>query len=485
MPNRSERLQKILDDLPERPTLGQLSDTVASALALEPPPGDPDAINSAAQECQQWAADVDDAGMQLKQQATAHIPTVWVSTAARNASALISLAATSAGDAHDALSQGATALRALADTLHTAQGNYRNGIATLQSIQQWLASLTHVPVDVSGALAEGRTEVADTLSRGLIAAAKQAEDAGQRAARTLRDQMGKAGAGQLSSSRMDPADRLVLTSPGADGTAALLPPYQAAAANDRLQGRGPHPLSASDSADFVSWVGGISDPVETALLYKGLAAGASLDDLRRMDDEYHRMKASYDWSGKPVALDKLAPLTGYDPASTSYGLGSWFAYDPRDDAATTVMLAWNEADPVHGIGNQHPDTVPYDPIQADINWIHEKYGDGPLTDQQLTNALNGQLGGNYQNLAVSSSTTLQDQLPGVTRALDSGRVVSVTAGSPTDQHHLLIIGHDGPNLKVFDPNAPTHERVYWVSSEDFTSGNVQGAPVTSIRVPHG
>src|SRR6266545_2566925 len=62
---------------------------------------------------------------------------------------------------------------------------------------------------------------------------------------------------------------------------------------------------------------------------------------------------------------------------------------------------------------------------------------------------------------------------------------TATARSPTDQHHLLIIGHDGPNLKVFDPNAPTHERVYWVSSEDFTSGNVQGAPVTSIRVPHG
>src|SRR3954471_2563464 len=110
MPTRSERLRAILDNLPYPPTLTLLSESVAAALAVEPPPGDPDSIHLAADECQQLATDADEAGTQLKQQAGKHIPAVWVSPAATNASALLLVAATSAGDAHDALYQGATAL---------------------------------------------------------------------------------------------------------------------------------------------------------------------------------------------------------------------------------------------------------------------------------------------------------------------------------------------------------------------------------------
>jgi hypothetical protein len=481
MATRSERLTKIADALPAAPTLVQLQATVTAALGVEPPPGKPDSIRGSVQEFTDLAHGADQARVQFSKLAGDHIPVVWVSAAAQNATVLISVAADTAGKASQAMEGIAKTLGVLADDLERAQTAYQSGTATLQSWQVWLSGLKDV-ADSTEALASGHAGVVDALN-GLIGAAQHAETAGHTAADDLAAYHDQAGAAQFTSPSMTGADRLMLTDTTVHATGPVLTGYQSAAATHRLDS-----LSPEERAYFESLLAAAS-PAERILLLKALAAPANypMSQIAMFDDEYRRLHQSDSISPAPTdGLGDLSPdTTGHLPALDSYG---------GQDAAASILFTRLEADPVLALSMMFPDTVPYDGVQAELNRLNDTYagGDHALTDQQLTTGLNQEVGGNYQNVDVSQPGAVSATLPDITSALDSGRPVSVTVGSGSDAHHLMIISHQGQNLQIYNPTGGAGPHTFWVSQDDFAAGNLPGGssasgdpiPVTSVRVPH-
>ena len=107
-----------------------------------------------------------------------------------------------------------------------------------------------------------------------------------------------------------------------------------------------------------------------------------------------------------------------------------------------------------------------------------------------TTEIGSRTGVSYSAHDVSTPTDARAVLPQVERAVDSGQPVPISisgtiAGQPAG-HQVLVIGHQGSMLQVYNPWGYT----VWVSEDDFVNGHmdktVQGAnlpQVTNVRVP--
>ena len=78
-------------------------------------------------------------------------------------------------------------------------------------------------------------------------------------------------------------------------------------------------------------------------------------------------------------------------------------------------------------------------------------------------------------------------IPQIEKAVDNGYPVPISTQGGGEGHQMMIIGHTGNQLEIYNPWGYT----YWVSEDSFSSGDIaagtQGLPGTpvSVRLPQG
>jgi hypothetical protein len=105
-----------------------------------------------------------------------------------------------------------------------------------------------------------------------------------------------------------------------------------------------------------------------------------------------------------------------------------------------------------------------------------------MTDEQGIEAANEEIspstGYNYEHRELDSADDRRAVLADVERAVDEGKPVPIQVAGPDAAHQMMIIGHEGDKLQIYNPWGET----VWVSEDDFINGHMQKA--TDDRMPN-
>lgn len=336
-------------------------------------------------------------------------------------------------------------------------------------------------------------------------------DAGRDLASVLRDQAAHTGGRQLSGSPMSALDEVVLAEAGntwLSGDTGILTPSQeqrAAAALSRM--------NDADRRAMMRMLSAAASPEQRAYLLRMLAAGYPVGDVSRFDALIAAHGADPEWLAahlNPINMD-----TGSMHATDDHK--QWDAFDgtlwtqgqyPTCVASSTVA-ARAAVDPLYALQlttGGHPGDPAFDNPQAFADrlraeqsqvyddgrdWVQKVLGQDGMTDGQSTTIADQQIathtGATYHNVDLDSGDARYDTIPQVEKAVDNGYPVPISTRSGDEGHQMMIVGHQGNELEIYNPWGYT----YWVTEDQFAGGminngddNLPGTPV-SVRLPQG
>ncbi|MEV4280415.1 hypothetical protein [Actinoplanes xinjiangensis] len=324
-------------------------------------------------------------------------------------------------------------------------------------------------------------------------------EAGRDLAAHLRDRAAQARGRRMDGSPLSALDQVVLTEAGSDWRSAdlgVLTPAQAERATAAL-----NRLGDADRRTLMALLTSAVSPEQRAYLMKALAAGYPVDDVAG----FNTMIAAHGDDG-PWLAARLGPFaldTGPDPLA---GAGWSQGPLPTCVAASTVA-ARAAVDPVYALhlttGGRPDDPAHDNPAAFRDRWRAEQlrvYDDGRdlfqrirgsdgMTSGQSTAIANEQIGTRtgttYHNEELDSLDGRSGMLARIEAAVDEGYPVPVTTREGGSAHQLMIIGHQGDQLQIYNPWGYT----YWIGEDAFTDGDIShgdpdlpGMP-TSVRLP--
>ncbi|MBV1855460.1 hypothetical protein [Catellatospora tritici] len=333
-----------------------------------------------------------------------------------------------------------------------------------------------------------------------------ARDSADRVTRTLNDLTSSARLAKLGSSPLRALDELMIANAGADEFHGVI---LTAAAADRAQQR-LNGLSEADRAALLALLAAAKSPYERAYLLKALAAGYGVGELTKFDQQIH------DHGDDPAWLDRhLAPLdTSANPVqgahtSTMYDGKEWTQGQYPTCVASSTVTARAQVDPLYALQlttGGHPGDPAFDNPDAFAarlrdeqervydggrNIFQKGFGVDGMADWQSTSVADEEIGAHtgidYHDVKLGDGDARRDVLTEVEKAVDNGLPVPVSVSDDwTPDHQMMIVGHDGGMLQIYNPWGYT----VWVSEEDFINGHLDNAvdkdvPPTpiSIRVP--
>ncbi|MFI5931737.1 hypothetical protein [Actinoplanes sp. NPDC051494] len=346
------------------------------------------------------------------------------------------------GDAHN---EAADAVRAMADEVARAVVAVREVSALLTAYADGLGSATGRDLAGQALLHEAPTQGVDLR---VSAHAAVQEQAGELTA-GLHDAAARARAHRLRI--LTPVDDVVLTS------VDVLTPAMA----DRV---------AADR-DMQMLLAGAKSTEHRAYLVKAFAAGHSAADVAVFD------AAIAPYAHDPGWLDRhLSPL---DPDAGPVG-GRW-APTPWEQGplptcvASSLVTARAELDPIYALSvtlEDFPGRLRAEQLRVydgGRSWVQDALGFDGMTPEQGREAADEEIGaatGRGYRTVDDAAGVLAD----IARAVDDGYPVPFV----TADHQLLVIGHSGDQLQVYNPWGYT----YWVSEKDF----LDSSP-TSVQLP--
>src|SRR5262249_10281256 len=103
-----------------------------------------------------------------------------------------------------------------------------------------------------------------------------------------------------------------------------------------------------------------------------------------------------------------------------------------------------------------------DPLRGEGIWTSEKEG---LTNTEV----GSHVGTEDRRGEVEPAEQRRASLDAVEAAVDSGRPVPITLNAPDGgRHALMIVGHDGDRLQVYNPWGTTT----WISEDDYINNHM-------------
>ena len=489
---------------------GELHTAVSTALRIAPPEGSPGTLRSIADFYGKVAVSADTARGKIDQAGRSQLPEAWVSSvAAVKASEVIVAAGHSCGRIAEQLDMCRRTLLTLADGIERAKALDSTGRGPLEHAQLQLKHSESSTWGYDGDDVKRAHHDAMAGIDALCGAAKLAKAVGTDAAEALHQGAALAHAAKIASPNLSAADVLVITDAGVpDGPQdanLILTGDQSVRAGDRLDA-----LSADDRARLDALLADAKSPQERAYLLKALAAGYSVGQIEAFDKQIHAHGDDPQWLS-----DHLTPIVhdGDETQNAHHDMwfdgSKWTQGQHPTCVASSIVTARAQLDPLYSLQlttGGHPDDPAYDNGDAFAKRLHdEQYRvydggrhwwsdvpivghDGMSVDEELPQ-LNAQVGahssGEYHNVDMGSASDRQATLPTIERAVDDGKPVVLTVQGKEGGHDMVIVGHDGDMLEIYNPWGYT----VWVSEDEFANGQLgqieDGVPSTptSVRIP--
>jgi hypothetical protein len=478
------------------------------ALAPPSPTGSPGAINGQADAYAKAASQVAHVAEDLKAVAAGSLPAAWKGPVAETAAQAVTALSNEVGTAESTLTKAATALREWADALKSAQDGDAQGVALLKKAKDAIGPLGLDVFALKSALQQANEGVA-----GRVTAAQLAQDTGTRTASTLNQLAGQARAERAAGGPTDALSAVVLateSNPGGDADAGtILSANALSRANSRLSG-----LSAADQAKFQQLLADSKSPEESAYLWKALAAGHSVADVEQFDSAIHGHGDDPTWLAEhltPTMTNAATGKEGKDANFLSYkgdqgaytDVQGWGVYDQgnvNDCVAASTVVAQANVDPTVMLKLTTGGTADGDDsIQAfhdrlqkmyDAQYVQGQQADGdrntyPKEDGGLGSKgedllanqdLDGTTGSKYHYVGLNSTEDRQNAVSQIEQSVDVGKPVPLDIRSDKNAgHQVMVIGHDGDRLEVYNPWGYT----VWVSESQFVNNDLGSITTTA------
>ncbi|GAB7188217.1 hypothetical protein ATKI12_8048 [Kitasatospora sp. Ki12] len=492
---QAERLKKTIDESHGMWGAGDLKYAVHDALQLPAPKGDPGKLGEFAAAYNTASSQLDVIQMKVARVSAEHLPEAWTGQVGEKAAEVVKASADDLTRCRDMLGKGRDQLTALAAALSEAQTLHGQGHAPLSEALKLLHDIT-----VSGApdpfnwdddtMHTAHAKAKEGI-KSIFDAAVKAEDAGRAAARELNALADKALAARFKNKGLGAADKLVIVDAevaGSDQFGTIL------TANDVTRaGQFMDKMSDADRARFDQLLAGSKSPEERAYLMKALAAGHGYDEIKAFDDQIHEHGGDASWLAQrlsPVQIDSSST----NQRDTSYMGVAWNQGDKPTCVAGSTVTARAMVDPLYSLQlttGGHPGDPKYDNGKAAYDrWLKEtdrvydtknwwnEWSDG-MSDGESKDAANDEIGkhtgAGYHTVDLEGPEQRKDVLAKVESAVDQGKPVPIGVKEDTwfrpDGHQMMIIGHRGDQLEIYNPWGYT----VWVSESDFVNNHMEGA----------
>jgi len=485
-----------------------LEDAVKDALAVPGPPGQPDTIAATSDAVRQASVDIDRALGAVQKLRSAKLPYAWSGEAHIAADAALKALERELERACDTFFEAKSVFGDHAQCLTEAQQADRRGIGPLESARDKLRGHTgwfNYDGDAVSAAHQEAMTGADDRSKG----ADQARDAAERAEKLLRDLAGAARLSHLSGSSMDPISELAIADAGGSGDAdeLILTPIMADRAREAIDR-----LSPPDRQRLDAMLADAKSPEEQAYILKAMAAGYPMDKVIEFDKMIHMHGDDPHW-----LHDRLAPMDVTDSSDDDRGEHSdtkslgreWTQGQYPTCVASSNVMARAQVDPLYALQlttGGDPGDPAYDNPDAFSQRLRDEqervYDGGRSWTQKLplvgSDGMNSGQSESIANENIASHTGVQydnhdmdnaddrrDALRKAEQAVDQGVPVPFASRSDDGGHEMVIVGHDGDMIQIYNPWGYT----VWVNEDDFINGHMnavqQGVPETpaTIRLP--
>ncbi|NUR70531.1 MAG: hypothetical protein HOU81_06905 [Hamadaea sp.] len=485
-----------------------LEDAVGDALGVAGPPGQPGTISSTSDAVRNAHVDVDKALTVVQKLRKAKLPDAWSGEAHVAADCALQALERELERIGDAFYEARNVFADHAQSLGEAQKTDSNGMGPLESARDKLRGHTgwfnYDGDAVKTAHHEAMAGIDDRSK-----AADQARDAAERAEKLLGDLAGAARLSHLAGSGLDAVSELAIADAGGSGDAdeLILTPLMADRARQAID-----KLSPEDRQKLDALLAGAKSADEQAYILKAMAAGYPMDKVTEFD------KLIHDHGDDPQWLhEHLAPLDVSDSSNDPRGQHTdtttmgreWTQGQYPTCVASSNVMARSQVDPLYALQlttGGHPGDPAYDNPDAFAQRLRDEqdrvYDDGrswtqnlPLvgsdgmTSGQSESIANENIaphtGVEYDNHDLDNADDRRDALRQAEQAVDQGVPVPFASRDDTGGHEMLIVGHDGDMVQIYNPWGYT----VWVNEDDFINGHMeavqQGVPTTpaTIRLP--
>ncbi|MEU1788001.1 peptidoglycan-binding protein [Streptomyces sparsogenes] len=458
-----------------------LAGAIAEAREFSAPLGDPDHIDGVAARYRNAAAIVDRAQGDLRKVAKDGLPAVWVGTAGAKASEVIHAASYSADQMAQKFQEAVPVLKALSMGIGKAQARHDYGLVALDVAASILnnGGLIMPPDE----LREAKTAVLDGVSY-MSEAAGQAKAAGVEAQKALTKLASEARARKVTAGDLTDADRLVLADAAAPGGPAEL--NEILTANElKRSAEFMNRLNAHDKAEFDRLLSAAKSPQERAYLMKALAAGYSMTRIDRFAQQIHGQSPQW-------LSDRLTPVviqsTDAGTNEVTYKGAKWTQGGDGTCVVSSTINARAMIDPLYALQlttGGHPGDPKYDNPAAFRERLREEqhrahyesggdplpYGGGVTWEEREVfddAQLGDRTGTEYATRQMYNAEDRRASLVDVERQLDNGVPVQVAVRGSTGSHAMMIVGHEGDRLQVYNPWGTTT----WISEDDFVNNRM-------------
>ncbi|MFI5501440.1 hypothetical protein ACIA5E_20455 [Nocardia asteroides] len=466
-------------------TPAMVAAAVSNLTGIPAPKGNKDTIDQLSDGYGKASGPTDTAALDLANASARELPEVWVGRTANLAGDVVVAVAEDVELAAAVFGRARTILATLADGItaavkaHTsAQDPLRRAVDACED-NDWLTAKSY------------GTSAAELLASAITTA----ETAGTDAARDLRALTAQARAAVMDSGNLSDADRIVLaetsTGDGAQGQNIILTTDAADRAAARLD-----EMSETDRQKVTELLSNAKSPQERAYLMKTLAAGHSAEELTQFANTIHPYGDDPTW-----LREHLTPFTNTDNTTTaSYKDGSWTQGGYPTCVASSTVMARAMVDPSYTLmlttGNNPGDPAStskeaflsrlrdeqatlYDRGREEgsiIGDIGQFFGnDGMQTDEGefvADQQIGAYTGKDYEHVVVDSEQSRREVLDDIYSAVDNGSPVPFQARDDDGGHQMMVIGHDGDRLQVYNPWGV----ISWISADDFVNGKIDNLP---------
>jgi hypothetical protein len=470
--------------------------TVIAECAHEPA-GDPDRLDRAAAAFRTAAGAVDGLRQRVEQVGGTRLPDVWHGVAGGTARTAFTAVGHQLGSAPPVFGDVHATLDALAHALRDAKARHAAGRGHLQGAYRELTAgglfgLAPDVLHLRSALSRAVSEATEGL-RDCVGAYDAAEAAERQAASRLREAAGRARvAPEATGARFSALDAVVLADQTYGAAAVgpydtgVLSPAQLARATQALER-----LSPEDYAAMRELLAAAGSDRERAYILKALAAGHSVADVRTFAGAIRGR--SGDWLDQHLVLVHPGSDRAFSYTDANGDTVAIDQYDETTCGSTSILAVRSMADPLFTL-DLTTGGDPDDPtatsanafeqrLSAEEQRIHDQstagklgpfdypqaIGTPPWGVADQLNQYGGATGTHYGSHWVDNTDDrgVRAALSDVEASVDSGQPVPVLIGDGVPRHYVLVVGHHGSDLQIYEP---TSGRTVTVSESDFRDG---------------
>ena len=451
-----------------------------------PPPGDAGALETLAGAYRTAADAIAPVAADVRKLGNDHLPRSWSGGAAREATAVL-------GATADAIDRAPGVFRTAATTLHELSTEVKDQQKRHNDLHQALYDAWHDATHVGGLPIPDPTALGDLVTKvrelitGCIGVYNDALKSADKATMVFNDLAGQARAAAAVDSGLAPDDAVVLAAKvvsvagmGDGYDDGILTTAQLADAGKKMAA-----MSPEDRAKFDQLLANAGSDTERAWLLKGLSAGHNVTELSAFADKIRGKDEN--WLGEHLSLiDRGGP-----GAQSRFGTD----VDQFDDytcGTTSLIVSHAETDPLYALSLTDGDPAKFDErFSAEQARVHdqtntiwpEKLGTSPVG---MADYMSKNTGTDYTWHLVDDTeqANVSSNLRQAVGAADSGHPVPMLVGGATPRHYVLVTGHQGGNVMIFEPSSGT---TIAVPESDFLNGNLKGSAgfdhVQAVVVP--